>query len=330
MKKEFIGIDVSKNTLDVALHHKNLHDVFSNDLNGFIALTKWVRETTDLKIEQHVFCLEHTGLYSVNICEFLQSNQCTYHLIPGLEIKRSLGIQRGKNDKYDAQAIARYGYLFREDLTPYHLPSKTLRELKTLLSYRAKLIRQKAAHQTTLKELKGIMEERANQTMIHSTEALIATFKDHIKTIEKEIAQIIESESELKQTYEQITSIKGVGMILAVTMITSTQNFTSFKTWRQFACYAGIAPFEHRSGTSYRGKTKVSSLGNSQIKTILSQAAASSIIHNPELRRYYQKRISEGKAKMATLNIIRNKLVSRMFAVAKRQTPYIETHKFAA
>ena len=132
------------------------------------------------------------------------------------------------------------------------------------------------------------------------------------------------------KTYENIQTIKGVGPILAATMIAHTNNFKSFQNWRKFACYAGIAPFEHSSGTSYRGRTRISVLGNRDLKTILSSAAATAILHDSQLKMYYNKRLKEGKNKMSTLNIIRNKIVSRIFAVTKRQTPYVETFKFAA
>ncbi|AMR31541.1 hypothetical protein A0256_08930 [Mucilaginibacter sp. PAMC 26640] len=80
-------------------------------------------------------------------------------------------------------------------------------------------------------------------------------------------------------------------------MITSTHNFTSFSNWRKLACYIGKAPFEHTSGTSVRGKTQVSHLANKQLKKLLHLAAISAIIHNKELRAYYQRRISEAKAR---------------------------------
>ena len=159
---------------------------------------------------------------------------------------------------------------------------------------------------------------------------LIRVLSENIKVIEHEMMQYIKVDEDINITYKNLTTIKGVGMIVAIALITSTNNFQSFDNWRQFACYAGIAPFEHQSGTSYRGKTRISTLGNRHLKTLLSQAAASSIQFNPEMKIYYQRRVSEGKNKMSTLNIIRNKIVSRMFAIAKRQTPYVDTYKFAA
>jgi transposase len=113
-------------------------------------------------------------------------------------------------------------------------------------------------------------------------------------------------------------------------MIVYTDCFTKFNDWRKFASYCGIAPFPYQSGSSVKGRTKVSHLANKKIKALINMCAISAIQHNPEMKQYYQRRLEIGKNKMSTINIIRNKLISRVFAVIKRQTPYVDTMKFAA
>jgi len=113
-------------------------------------------------------------------------------------------------------------------------------------------------------------------------------------------------------------------------MLVYSNNFSGFKTWRQFASYVGIAPFEYESGSSIKRGKKVSSLSNKRIKGLLSSAVATSIQHNPEMRVYYQKRVQEGKNKNLVKNIISNKVVSRVFAVVKRGTPYVNLTNYAA
>jgi transposase len=141
---------------------------------------------------------------------------------------------------------------------------------------------------------------------------------------------IIELDPELKQTFDLITGIKGIGKTVAIYLIVYTHNFTRFATWRKFACYAGVAPFENQSGVTYLGKTKVSSLANKQIKKMLHLAALSASRTDAELNAYFVKRVQGGKSKMATLNIIRNKILSRAFAVATRKSPYVDIAKYAA
>ena len=113
-------------------------------------------------------------------------------------------------------------------------------------------------------------------------------------------------------------------------MIAYTDGFTKFDTWRKFASYCGIAPFPNKSGTSLIGRTKISHLANKKVKSILDLCAKSAIQHNSEMKRYYNKRIEQGKNKMSTINIIRNKLLSRIFAVVQRKSPYVDFMKYAA
>ncbi|WP_076370988.1 transposase [Mucilaginibacter lappiensis] len=81
--------------------------------------------------------------------------------------------------------------------------------------------------------------------------------------------------------------------VLAANMIACTHNFTRFTNWRKFACYVGTAPFEHQSGTGIKGKTRVSSLSNRQIKKLSHLVAICACAYNPELKSYYKRRVSE-------------------------------------
>jgi len=170
-------------------------------------------------------------------------------------------------------------------------------------------------------QLEGLTDAYAN---------VISCMDAQITRVEQAIRQVVEGDRELKQMLELISGIKGVGFLVGVYLITYTHNFTRFATWRKFACYAGIAPFEWQSGTSVRGKTKVSPLANKQVKKMLHMAALSASRSDPELKAYYQKRLAEGKNKMCVLNMVRNKLVARVFAVASRKTPYVELMRYAA
>ena len=151
-----------------------------------------------------------------------------------------------------------------------------------------------------------------------------------IGKIDVELNIIISENSGIKKMYDLITSIKGVGPQTALYMIVLSNGFLSFKNFRKFASYAGIAPFQYQSGTSIKGKTKVSHLANKKIKTLLSSCATSAIKWNPEMKAYYNRKLEEGKNEMSIINAVRNKILSRMFAVVNRGTPYINTFKFAS
>ena len=151
-----------------------------------------------------------------------------------------------------------------------------------------------------------------------------------IRNVEIAMREIIFSNHELKKQYKLITSIKGVGVQTALFMIVTTGAFTKFPTWRKYASYCGIAPFPNTSGTSIRGKSRVSNLANKKLKKLFNLCAKSAIQHNQEMKGYYLKRVEEGKDKMKVINIIRCKLLARIFATIKRQTPYVDTFKYAA
>lgn len=330
MKKEFIGIDVSKEELDVWLYHGHNHLKVSNNKTGFVKMLKVLLSTTGLTASDLFVCFENTGLYSHNLCLFLSEKQVPFSMVSALRIKRSLGIVRGKSDKADARNIARFAWLHRDELKAYELPSASIIELKMLMNQRGKLIVQCAGHKTYIKEIKRLSKVSCMKTLLDSARQTIKVLNKQIAIIEQQMKELIKSDMQLSQTYQNITSIKGVGPVLATHMIVMTNNFKNFQNWRQFASFAGIAPFEHQSGTSYRGKTRVSKLGHRKVKVVLNQAAFSAVQYNPELKAYYHKRLDAGKSKMSTINIIRNKLVARVFAVATRQTPYVDIHKFAA
>jgi transposase len=293
-------------------------------------MLKWVQKYSGSALEHLAFCFEHTGMYSYPLSHFLHQKQAVFYLVSGLLVKRSLGLIRGKNDKDDAASLARFAYLHQDELQPYTMPSQEVQHLKELQSFRSRLVKECAGHKAFIRERKTVLKRNDQDSLISISKKMVKVLEEKIKVIENEMISLYKNTEELNQTFQTITSIKGVGMVLATAVIVATNNFQSFNTWRQFACYAGIAPFQHQSGTSYRGKTRISTLGNRQLKTLLSQSAATAIQYNAELRLYYQKRVAEGKSKMSTLNVIRNKIVSRIFAVAKRQTPYVDTYKFAA
>lgn len=323
-----IGIDVSKKTLDAYDYQGQLACQFPNSKEGFGELLSWTKKHNN-SLSEILLCFEHTGMYSLPLAVYLTEQKCVFAMLPGLQIKRSLGIQRGKSDQADAQAIARYAFLHRQEVKIYRLPSPQILELKGLLSLRERLVGQRAGYQATKKEAKSFSVIHS-KLIVDIQNKLIKEINTHIARIEKQIQLLISSDAELKKIYGLVTSVKGVGLILGTTMMVYTNCFTAFDDWRKFACYCGIVPFPYQSGTSIRGKSKIHHLANKRLKALLSNAACSSIQYNPEMKAYYLRRIQEGKNKMSTQNIIRNKIVARVFAAVQRGTPYVDTLRYAA
>jgi transposase len=313
-----VGVDVSKTTLDIFVKPFALSLTITNDRKGF---NQWWTEMKqvmqpDTRI---MVVMEHTGMYSTKFESFLKELGLEYCKIPALEIKRSLGMTRGKNDKIDAERIAGYGWLRRDILAADPQINEAIDALKHLLNLRLKLVRDRAGYVNRIKEMKSAdclvgMEQQ---------ERIVAFLTQEIKAVEVDIKAHIKAHPELQKTFELLVSIKGVGPVIAAYMIGNTHNFKRFSNARKFNCYAGIAPFPYQSGTSLKGRARVSHLANKDTKTLLNLAAICAVKCDEELKNYYQRKIDEGKNKMSCINAVRAKIVARMFAVVKRQSPFL-------
>jgi transposase len=330
-KKQFIiGIDVSKATLDVFIHAFNYHFIVENSPSGFANLLEIAYKVTNYKKEDLFFCFENTGKYSRLLSVFFHTQSITFAMEPALKIKKSLGITRGKNDKVDARRIALYATEKWESLMPTVLPDEKIDQIKSLLSLREKLIKHRTSYKNGITDIHDCYKEGENDILKGIQQDLIEKLNEKIVIIENQINDLINSDSVMTKNYRLITSVRGVGKILGFYLIAYTANFTLFASARAFACYAGIAPFEFSSGT-IKGKPRVHPFANKQLKSLLTMAAMTAIQIKSEFRQYYEKRVNElGKNKMSTLNIIRNKLLFRVFAVVIRETPYVDLYRFAA
>ena len=328
-KKTFLGTDVSKDTLDFSLMFENQPEKYfdlkvSNDLKGYETMRKWLRQFK-VNLDSLIIIMEHTGVYTLDFMCYLDQNQLEFALFPGLEIKRSLGIKRGKNDKVDARRIAYYGYLIRHKLKATQMPSEQMMKLKQLLTARNLMVKHKTSLKNSLKvqtalnkvtEMDFLRELFANQ--INSLEA-------DIKKIEKEMKSLVSNTPQMKKNFELLLSITGIGEVIALSLIVYTNNFSAFPSARHFMSYIGVAPFDDESG-KYQGKRRVCSLANKRLKSLLHNGVASSIMHDPEARAYYLRKIEAGKHKRQAANAVAGKLILRIFAVIKRGTPFVSIY----
>jgi transposase len=325
-----IGIDVSKLVLDSFILTIEYHFQVENSPQGFSQLLEICCTKLNVSRDRIYFCFEHTGRYSRMLAVFLQQSGIKFSQIPALDIKASKGITRGKTDQADAREIALYAHRKKDELKPTKLYSAQASELRQLVSLRDKLIKHRTAYKNSIKDLQDCYFEGETRFIKNTHIRMINQLNDEIKKVEERMDKIIGSMPEWKTNYKLIQTVRGVGPVIARYLIIFTENFTRFATYRKFACYAGIAPFEYASGSSVRGRTRVHSCANKQLKSSLNIAAMNAIKINGVYKQYYQRRQKEGKNNMSTLNIIRNKLLAQIFAVVKRQTPYVDLYKFAA
>jgi transposase len=326
--QHIIGADLSKKSIDLVCHLLKSHIQIENSATGFKNLMQWLRQQK-INPSQTMIVMEHTGLYSFCFENFLHKHQIAFCKVNALAIKRSLGLVRGKTDKLDAVRIAAYGYEKKNKLVSDVPTSDALKHLQMLHSTRERLVKQRAALTCAIKEYRHI--GISDKDIIMQTQMqLIKSFDKQIEKLFSQIETILDEQQPLKQNFDLLQSIKGVGKILALSAIIKTSNFTRFANAKKFACFCGTAPFEHTSGTSIKGRTRVSHLADKKMKTLLDLSAKAAIQYDKELKEYYLKRTKNGKSKMSTINNVRNKILSRMFAVIKRQTPFIENYLHAA
>lgn len=329
--KLFIGIDISKLTIDVASLVQGLkedvrHCKFDNNQAGFKKMLQWLSNQYSFKANEAIFLMEHTGVYALPLCTFFSEIKMNYCLESPLHISRSMGIKRGKNDKADAVTLVKFAYLHREDLKIYKIPAPVLIKLKALLAFRDRLVKSRKILHASAKELKDYTSKSIHDYVVKNNTKMVEAFNKQLKQVEAEIQQLIKSDDTINKTYKLVTSVPGIGPVTGAYLIVYTKCFTAFENHRKFACYAGLAPFEHQSGISIKGRNKVSPIANRHIKTLLTNGAVAASQHDKELSNYFQRRIEEGKSKLSTINVIRNKMVSRVFAAVKRGTPYVDMY----
>jgi transposase len=321
-KKWFVGIDVSKKTLDASIFvageviNKFPHVQVRNDRQGFKDLLRWAKGQ-GVKAKDALFGLEFTGYYSDALEQFLTKKQASYTMLPTTVVKHYQRGSHDKNDKTDSAKIADYLFRFNgtECIKLRVLPSKALQQLKDLKGERKFLVQQRVACECRLQVAKSKSEEKDLQDIID-------LYKEKIEKVEREILDVVASDKEIYTTYRLLTSIPGIGFVNAVNTIANTQNFTAFETARQYAKYVGVAPSEHSSGTSVHWRRRPSPHADLQAKADLSMAALHAIGLSAEMRQLYERKLGnrpkDKDIQKKALNAVKFKLIREMFSVAKQ------------
>jgi transposase len=323
-----LGVDVSKNTLDIHCSELNQHIQIQNGSEGFKLFLKWCK-THQIAIQECVIIMEYTGGYEYKFIQFCEAKNIPYSRIPGLAIKRSVGITRGKNDRVDAARIAQYGEEKHKTIQLSKPWNKAIMQLKEMLGLRKRIVREKAGYMGTLKERKHMFPDLKQDSLCKIYELKIKQNEKLIEQLDQELLDFVESHPEIKFNYELLTSIRGIGMVNALMTIGYTENFECFPNARSYAVYVGVVPFDYSSGTSIKGRKKVSPIANKELKQELTQAARSAIQWDPELREYALRKMIN-KCYNVVLNNVKFKLILRMFAVVKKQTKYVDNYQKAA
>ena len=312
-----LGIDVGKAEIMVALLVDNKcigKESFENDYKGFKSLSKWLKQK---KISALKVCMEATGNYSNNIAEFLYKSGNEVHIVNPVCIKSfaKSRLIRTKTDAVDALIIAQYANI--TELIPYKPKSATFKELKSL--------------HRCLDDLKGQCVQISNhlehkehvpKSVTSTWKKLLKDFKNEIKNIENSLDELFENNPELKQQRENLQTIPGIGKTTATSILAESPDLSSFKSPRQYAAYAGLVPKHRTSGSSIRGKARLSKLGSSKLRKALYLPAVVAKNHNPILKAFSNKLKSKGKHNMVIIAAVMRKLLHLCFAIIKSNSPF--------
>lgn len=318
-----IGIDIGKHKLD-CLWLKDLTTlkvktkVFQNTAKDYDALLTWAQQHTAEALASIHFVMEATGIYHEALAYRLHEAGAKVSVVNPAQIRdyaKSLGT-RTKTDKKDSMVIARYGVSQQPRLWQ---PEPTeVRQLKALMS-RLEAVKQDIQRESNRLEKADIT--RASQEVRHSIETVRSELEKEKDRLQALINQHIDQNPSLKQDRELLESIPGVGPVIAQQMLAVVRSRV-FVNASQCAAFLGLVPIQHESGTSVRGRARLSKAGNAQVRAKLYMAAVVAIKHNPDIRAQYERLLHHGKTKMCALGAAMRKLVHICFGVLKHQTPY--------
>ena len=320
----FIGIDISKKFFDAAIieNDRTTSYVFENTKKGTNAFIKLLRNQK-VPLKNTLICMEHTGVYGKLIITKLVEKQANFCVEMPIQITRSIGVHRGKNDKVDAKRIAEYASKNHKQLELYQPLPEVLEQVKILLKIRRKLVNTRADVNKYPNELE-LFSPELGKLAKKNLKKINKNLCDEIERLESEIKKLILSDDRLNKTIGLVTSVTGIGQITALHMTVFTNFFTKYDNPKQLACYCGVVPFEHTSGTSIFRKSRIHPMANRTLKKHLHMSALAAINHDPGIKAYFERKVEEGKNKMLIVNNVRNKLVHRICAVVKRQQPYVK------
>jgi transposase len=324
----FIGFDISKLTLDVAvLKDATLLQTrkIDNSESAIKQLLMVLKSDHHCTPDNTIYCAEHMGIYGKFLMDVLTRKQARLCLESPLQIRLSLGIQRGKSDVLDAIRIAEYALKNVGTLKFWAPPRAPIEKLKTLMHIRKKLTKMSAMLQNTKTIESYFLSESSRKDIGGYTHSTFQAIRADINVIEREMADIINLDAPLHNLIQVMTSIPHIGNVIATEIIILTNEFKDITCPKKFSSYCGIAPFARTSGTSLKRKPKISHIANKDMKKMLHLASLGSTRRGQsKFKAYYTRKVLEGKNKMSVLNAIRNKLVTVIFACVRDNKLYEE------
>ena len=314
-----LGIDIAKLKFDVCLvkpNGKAKHKIFANTRHGFEQLAAWLsaHQVADLHA-----CLEATGSYGEPLALFLFEAGFTVSLCnpAGVRAFANAGLSRTKTDKVDAELIARFCLAPPQQPKAWQPPAPELRELQALLVRRLEsLVEMRLMEENRLSS--GALTEAVRRSL----EEHIAYLVERIKRTEALIREHINKHPDLKQQSGLLDSIPGIAQATAALLLAEITNIKQYTSARQVAAYAGLVPRERRSGTSVRGRTCLSKIGNARLRKALYFPAITALRSSDFFKAWAEPLRTRGKSKMTVIGAAMRKLIHLAYGVLKTGKPF--------
>ena len=271
-------------------------------------------------------CLEPTGHYTIATLNILVELEIPTWLAHPRDIQKSIGLQRGKSDKVDALRIAEYARRFKDKARLFSAENLKLGSVKQLFTRRRQLVEERKRYAVQIKDLNPCLEKALRKEFDRFDKRQLTILDKAVAKLELRIEEELRKHPEVWRKYELLRSVPGVGLVLAAYLLATTDGFLRFPTARSLACQAGVVPYDHSSGTSVKGKPRISRQADKELKTLLHMSTLGLLQQPGELRSYYLRKVEEGKPKMSVVNALRNKLIHRIYAVLDRGEAYRIDH----
>jgi transposase len=327
--KYAVGIDVSKDdfkacisVIDESFHVKvKASTSFGNTLKGIKDFLVWARKhhkETDAPLH---FLMEATGIYHENIAWYLHQQLQVVHIVLASKAKsylRSLG-HKGKNDKMDAQGLARM--CAEKQFEPWVPVSGNIYLLRSLTRLHEDIQVERNGFRNRLEALEYSMHRDLLQGSIKTVEKLIAELDKQLLSIEKDIQEAIGQDAILSRKYACVASIKGVGIMAFAVVVAETDGFALIKNQRQLASYAGYDVVENQSGKKV-GRTRISKKGNHHIRRVLHLPAFTVVKYEKTFRDLYERVYGRGGVKMKGYVAVQRKLLCMMYTLWKKEETF--------
>lgn len=311
---ETYGVDISKDVFDVYSELSG-HEQHPNTLMGFKQFFKSLGSNV-------LIVMEATGYYHYQLALYLTEQGLDVAVVNPLSVKRYLQMKlsRVKTDKSDAMAIR--GYASYNELSLYQPDNDTTIECLQLLGLIETLTKQRTAIKN--KRHAEQVLNRSCKPVRHSLNRIIKSLDKEIKLLEKALLDRVCDEYQQQLTL--LRSIPGIGPKTAVFLLVVTDGFSKFESASQLCSYAGITPVIRESGSSVRGRSRISKMGNGRLRNLLFLCAFNASKHNKACRQLYERLVRKGKSKKLALIAVTNKLLRQCYAIGTSRLPYDQAH----